>query len=152
MRPGVRWTNLPVRATGKRRPAAGFAVGRRAVRRLLRRHRYGRRKLAKNLVVRDRPGRDAQFVNVARLRGEYLGRGDPVLSGDTKKREPIGNFFRPGTVLATGAIEAFDHDFPSFADGVVIPHGVYDVGRNTGHVTLDTSHDAGAFACDGVRP
>ena len=34
----------------------------------------------------------------------------------------------------------------------MIPHGVYDVGRNVGHITLGNSHDTGAFACDGVRP
>jgi hypothetical protein len=151
MRAGVRWTNLSGRAIVKRLAAAGFAVGRRAVRRLMRRHRYGRRKLAKTLAMRDRPGRDAQFLNIARLKGEYLSAGDPVISIDTKKREQIGNFFRPGTVYATGPVEVFDHDFPSFGDGVVIPHGVYDVARNVGHVTLGTSHDTSEFACDSVR-
>jgi hypothetical protein len=151
MRPGVRWTNLSLAAIAKRLAAAGFAVGRRAVRRLLRRHRLGRRKLSKNVVMGDRPGRDAQFLNIARLQGEYLAAGEPVISIDTKKRELIGNFFRPGLVLATGPVEVFDHDFPSFGEGVVIPHGVYDVGRNVGHVTLGTSHDTSAFACDSVR-
>ena len=28
--------------------------------------------------------------------------------------------------------EVFDHDFPSFAKGVVIPHGIYDLKRNRG--------------------
>jgi hypothetical protein len=151
MRPGVRWTNLPLKAIVARLAAAGFAVGRRAVRRLLRRHRFGRRKLSKNVVMGDRPGRDAQFLNIARLKSEYLAAGDPVVSIDTKKREQIGNFFRPGTVYATGPVEVFDHDFPSFGEGVVIPHGVYDVARNVGHITLGTSHDTSAFACDGVR-
>lgn len=32
--------------------------------------------------------------------------------------------------------------------GVVIPHGIYDVQRNHGYVTLGTSHDTSAFACD----
>jgi hypothetical protein len=151
MRPGVRWTNLPLKAIVARLAAAGFAVGRRAVRRLLRRHRFGRRKLSKNVVMGDRPGRDAQFLNIARLKSEYLAAGDPVVSIDTKKREQIGNFFRPGTVYATGPVEVFDHDFPSFGEGVVIPHGVYDVARNVGHITLGTSHDTSAFACDSVR-
>lgn len=36
----------------------------------------------------------------------------------------------------------------SLAQGVVIPHGIYDVQRNHGYVTLGTSHDTSAFACD----
>lgn len=46
----------------------------------------------------------------------------------------------------------FDHDFPTFADGVLIPHGVYDLARNAGHLTPGTSRDTTAFACDPPRP
>ena len=45
----------------------------------------------------------------------------------------------------------FDHDFPSFAEGVVIPHGLYDLKHNDGHVNLGTSHDTGEFACDSIE-
>ena len=47
-----------------------------------------------------------------------------------------------------GKSKAFDHDFPSFASGVVIPHGLYDLRYNVGHIHLGTSHDTGEFACD----
>ena len=60
----------------------------------------------------------------------------------------IGNLYRPGTLYTQAPVETFDHDFPSLADGVVIPHGIYDVQRNHGYVTLGTSHDTSAFACD----
>ena len=33
----------------------------------------------------------------------------------------------------------------------MIPHGVYDPARNAGHITLGTSHDTTAFACDSLR-
>lgn len=42
----------------------------------------------------------------------------------------------------------FDHDFPSLADGVVIPYGLYDLKHNHGYVALGTSHDTSEFACD----
>jgi hypothetical protein len=48
-------------------------------------------------------------------------------------------------------VETLDHDFPSLAEGVVIPHGIYDVQRNHGYVTLGTSHDTSAFACDCIQ-
>ena len=48
-------------------------------------------------------------------------------------------------------VETWDHDFPSLAQGVVIPHGIYDLQRNQGYVTLGTSHDTSEFACDSLR-
>ena len=32
-----------------------------------------------------------------------------------------------------------------------IPHGLYDVKHNDGHVNLGTSHDTGEFACDSIE-
>ncbi|MCB9940207.1 MAG: hypothetical protein H6823_18365 [Planctomycetaceae bacterium] len=46
--------------------------------------------------------------------------------------------------------EAFDHDFPSWADGVIIPHGIYDPVRNRGHINLGLSRDTSQFACDSL--
>lgn len=40
-----------------------------------------------------------------------------------------------------------DHDFRSQADGMIVPHGLYDVQRNIGYVTIGTSHDTTQFAC-----
>ncbi len=41
-----------------------------------------------------------------------------------------------------------DHDFPSFATGIAIPHGMYDEKRNTAYLTIGTSKDTSAFVCD----
>lgn len=45
-------------------------------------------------------------------------------------------------------IAVYDHDFPTLAEGIVIPHGLYDVVRNIGYITLGTSHDTSEFASD----
>ena len=45
---------------------------------------------------------------------------------------------------------AIDHDFGSAGAGVVIPHSLYDVGRNQGFVHLNTSHDTSELACDSI--
>ncbi len=45
----------------------------------------------------------------------------------------------------------YDHDFPSLATGLAIPHGLFDVLRNIGYVTLGTSHDTSEFAMDSLR-
>ena len=95
--------------------------------------------------------RNQQFENIARLKREYLASDNPIVSMDTKKKELIGNFYRAGHLLTQGVIKTFDHDFPSFASGVIIPHGLYDVKQNDGHVNLGTSHDTGEFACDSIE-
>lgn len=59
----------------------------------------------------------------------------------------IGNFFRPGKLYTQDRLRVHDHDFPSLAEGVAIPHGLYDVYRNTGYITIGTSHDTSEFAC-----
>jgi Rhodopirellula transposase DDE domain len=63
----------------------------------------------------------------------------------------IGNLYRPGTLYTRETVATLDHDFPSLAEGVVIPHGLYDLQHNQGYVTLGTSHDTSAFACDSLR-
>ena len=69
---------------------------------------------------------------------------------DTKKKEMIGNFYRAGKLYARESIEVLDHDFASYGDGKIVPHGLYDVALNKGHVNLGTSRDTTEFACDSV--
>ena len=73
-----------------------------------------------------------------------------VISIDTKKKELIGNFSRDGTTFTQKAIETLDHDFPSAGEGKLIPHGIYDIARNEGHLNLNTSHDTSEFCCDSI--
>ena len=121
------------------------------VKQLLEEHGYVTRKAQKSKAMGSHPDRNRQFENIARLKQEYLGSDNPIVSMDTKKKELIGDFYRAGHLLTQGVIETFDHDFPSFASGVVIPHGLYDVKQNDGHVNLGTSHDTGEFACDSIE-
>jgi hypothetical protein len=70
---------------------------------------------------------------------------------DTKKQEYLGNFYRDGHLYTTEELEVYDHDFNSQAEGIVIPHGIYDLQRNTGYINLGTSCDTSEFACDCIR-
>jgi hypothetical protein len=76
--------------------------------------------------------------------------GLPVLSIDTKKKELLGNFYRDGVIDTQETIQVNDHDFSSKGGGVVIPHGLYDVGLNRGYVNLNMSHDTTELACDSI--
>jgi hypothetical protein len=151
MRLEVKWTNLSRRQIAKRMADLGTRVSRDVVSQLLRKHRYRRRKAQKKTTMGPRhKDRNAQFENIARLKKEYLKLGLPVVSMDTKKKELMGNFYREGKIDTQETIETNDHDFGSAGVGVVIPHGIYDVGRNLGYVHLNTSHDTSELACDSL--
>ena len=63
----------------------------------------------------------------------------------------MGNLYRDGQLYTTEPIEVNDHDFPSLATGVAIPHGLYDLNDNVGYIQIGTSHDTTQFACDSIR-
>jgi hypothetical protein len=151
MRPEVKWTNLSRRPIAKRMTELGTPVSRHVVSQLLRKHRYRRRKALKKKTMGPRnPNRNAQFENIARLKKKYLKAGLPVISMDTKKKELLGDFYRDGVIETQETIETNDHDFGSAGSGTVIPHGLYDVGKNQGFIHLNTSHDTSELACDSL--
>ena len=150
MRDTVCWTNLTEKEIGERLATAGTPVSVTVVKYLLRQHHYVKRKAQKVKAMGHHPDRNAQFENIARLKHAYLASENPILSIDTKKKERLGNFYRPGQLYTQAVLQTFDHDFPSAALGVVIPHGLYDLKRNLGHVNLGTSSDTSEFACDSI--
>jgi len=114
-------------------------------------HKLRLRKIRKTIAGGTSPDRDAQFQNIARLIDEHVAAGNPYFSVDTKSKEFQGGLFRKGRIRGTKAFEAFDHDFPSWAEGVIIPHGIYDPVRNRGHVNIGLSRDTTQFACDSLK-
>ena len=150
MRVGVLWTNLSLRELQRRLIEMGTPASRRVIRRLLRQLKLGRRTARKKKTMGHHPDRNAQFENIARLRGEYQEVGDPVVSIDTKKKELLGNFHRPGQTYTEQTVETFDHDFSSAGQGKPIPHGIYDLTREHAHINLNISHDTGELCCDSI--
>jgi hypothetical protein len=147
----VIWTDLTTTDLAEAVSERGTPVSVHIIEQLLDAFDYHRRKAQKDLPMGRHPDRDAQFQNIARLKEQYLDSVNPILSIDTKKRELLGNFCRTGTLHTQETQRTFDHDFPKFADGVVIPHGLYDLKLNRGYVHLGTSHDTSAFACDSLK-
>lgn len=95
--------------------------------------------------------RNEQFEHIAHLKAQYEASDNPILSMDTKKKEYLGNFYREGRLYTQEEVRTYDHDFNSFAEGIIIPHGIYDVKQNTGYLNLGTSRDTSEFACDSLR-
>lgn len=142
------WTNLTKTEIVDLMQDCGSDVSVHIVGQLLDRHGFHERKALRMEPLSHNPDRNAQFETIARLKQEYLNSGNPVLSMDLKAREKLGNFFRSGTLFTRQTIRVFDHDFEEFAQGVVLPHGIYDLKQNLGFVHLGTSHDTSEFACD----
>ena len=61
-----------------------------------------------------------------------------MVSVDTKKEENVGNFKNGGEEWrpAGNPVKVNDHDFPDKDLGKAIPYGVYDIGANSGWVSV----------------
>lgn len=147
----VKWTYLTQEQIAQELEKKGFKVSVTVVKQLLKKHHYVKRKAQKKKATGSRPGRNEQFENIARLQQEFREAGQPIISFDSKKKEYLGSLYREGTVYTTQTLETHDHDFPSLATGVVIPHGIYDEHRNAGYLTNRTSRDTSEFACESLK-
>ena len=150
-RPEVVWTYLTAQEIAEGLTQRGTPMCAKTAQRLMRCFGFVRRQARKRLALGASPDRNAQFENIAYLKADYNDTEDPIVSMDTKKKEVLGNFSRKGAVYGTGVVKTFDHDFLSAAGGTVIPHGLYDVKRNQGHLTLGFGHDTSELACDSVE-
>jgi transposase len=126
-------------------------VSKSVVQKLLKKHNYRRRKAQKKQTMKSVPQRDEQFGKIKALVSEFCAACKPVISLDTKKKEYVGNFYRAGHLYTCEELHAFDHDFNSFAEKTIIPHGIYDLQHNLGYLHLGTSKDTSEFACDCIR-
>ena len=150
MRAEVIWTDLTPREIREDLMERDPYVSEDTIRQLLRDQGYRRRQMLKYLDLDQHPDRDAQFLNIARIKERYLSSVNPIVSIDPKKKELLGTFYRDGKVYTLRALLAYDHDFPSYAEGVVIPYGIYDLKRNFGYISVGTSKDTSEFACDSL--
>ena len=126
-------------------------VSKSVVRKLLQKHHYRRRKAQKKQTLKTVPHRDAQFGKIDALKAEFRTAGNPIISFDTKKKEYLGNLYRDGHLYTRAELHTYDHDFTSEAEGVIIPHGIYDLQRNLGYLHLGCSKDTSEFACACIR-
>lgn len=121
------------------------------VKKMLKDNGFAKRKIVKDLAGGKTPDRNRQFERIEQLRSDYRADNNPIFSIDTKKKELLGTLYRAGRVYSQRPFHAFDHDFPSWSTGKIIPHGIWDAERKHGHLTLGLSHDTSEFACDSFR-
>jgi Rhodopirellula transposase DDE domain len=144
------WTGLKPREIQQKLKDSNYEVSFYIVHQLLDNAGLARRSYLKALAQDQVAQRDDQFRHISLLKERFLEAGMPVLSIDTKQKELLGKFYRPGHYYDKVHRKVNDHDFRSSADGILVPHGIYDVGDNYGYLTLGTSHDTSAFVCDNL--
>ena len=118
------------------------------IRNTLKKFKVSLKKNLKSKGAQNHPMRNEQFQYVNKFKRICLALGKPVISVDTKKKELIGNFKNDGRTWCKEAIEVFDHDFPSLAEGKLIPFGIYDLKNNKGHVYCGITRETSEFAVD----
>jgi hypothetical protein len=149
----LRWTTASLRDLSRELTDAGHPVSAPVVGGLLRAMGFSLQGMAKTRSGSQVPDRDVQFRNINSAAERFMAGGLPVVSVDTKQKEPIGDFARPGrTYRPKGQpITAPDHDFIDPDAPVAIPYGIYDLGRDSGWVNVGTDRNTAAFAVESLR-
>jgi hypothetical protein len=152
MRP-LRWVSKSHQKLATALCAMGHQVSASTIPKLLERLEYRRHVNRKTKDGGQHPDRDAQFDYINTKARECQAAGQPVISVDTKKKELIGEFKNLGSDYRPKGkpIEVDAHDFEDKELGKVVPYGVYDVGANSGYVSLGIDHDTAQFAVNATR-
>lgn len=149
----LRWTCKSLRKLSAELNAMGHSTSHRMVGELLHEMKYSLQANKKTIEGSSHPDRNAQFEHISKAVQGQLDSVQPAISVDTKKKELVGNFKNAGRELCPqGDPERVRvHDFAIKELGKAAPYGVYDVGRNTGWVSVGTDHDTAAFAVNTIR-
>lgn len=149
----LRWTCKSLRTLAGELAANGHPVSYPVVGDLLRELGYSLQANRKVLEGTDHPDRNAQFEFISEQTTQQLMAGNPVIWVDTKKKELVGAYKNNGTTWCpAGKPEQVKvHDFVDKELGRANPYGVYDMGSNTGWVSVGTDHDTASFAVETIR-
>jgi len=149
----LRWTCKSTRQLSAELVGQGYGVSHVTVAELLHRLDYSLQANAKTLEGASHQDRDDQFNYINEKVEEFLGRGQPVISVDTKKKELVGQFKNGGREWQPkGKPEEVEiHDFATSESPKVIPYGIYDIGKNMGSVNVGCDHDTASFAVASIR-
>jgi len=147
------WCSQSLRELSRELAGLGFSCGKDAVAGLLRAEGYSLQGMSRVLEGRQHPHRDAQFRHVNDRIAEFRAAGDPVISVDAKKKEPVGAYHRGGRSWRPWGdpVKVMDHDFADRELGKAVPYGIYDIAANRGFVSVGASHDTAAFAVAALR-
>jgi hypothetical protein len=151
----LRWTCKSTPKLASELRVMGHEVSQATVWRLLDELDYSMQSNRKSREGGSHTDRNAQFEFINRSVKDFLGRGWPAISVDTKKKELVGGFKNAGQEWEKkGSPTLVDvYDFPNKKLGVgkVSPYGIYDMARNEGWVSVGITHDTAEFAGESIR-
>lgn len=149
----LRWTCKSTRQLADALTQNGHPVSHQLVSELLHQEGYSLQANVKTQEGLQHVDSDLQFRHINSKVDDFLGRDQPVISVDAKKKENVGSFKNAGREWQPeGQPEKVNvHGFPDPALGKAIPYGVYDTGRNTAWVNVGQDHDTAAFAVESIR-
>jgi Rhodopirellula transposase DDE domain len=131
----------------------GHKIADSSIPRLLGLLKYRRQVNRKTLEGSRNPDRNAQFEHINAAVIATQAAGQPVISIDTKKKEPVGSYKNAGSdYRPEGCPEQVNvHDFVDKELGKVSPYGVYDIAANVGFVSVGIDHDTAQFSVNSIR-
>ncbi len=150
----LKWTSKSLPHIVNELSQQGYSIGATTVRNLLQEELgYSLQALRKTREGSSHRDRDGQFQFINRRCQEFQQRGQPVISVDSKKKERVGDFKNGGREWHPKGQpeEVRVYDFKDKKKGKATPHGVYDLGRNQGWVSVGIDHDSAEFAVDSIR-
>ena len=150
----LRWTTRSMERLAGELTAQGHPCSPPTVWRMLREQGFSMQANAKVLEGKaQHPDRDAQFRYISGQAREHMAAGQPVISVDAKKKEPVGEFAQAGREWRPGGdpLRARDHSFPDREGGSAIPFGVYDVAANEGFINVGTGANTASLAVESIR-
>ena len=149
----LRWTSKSVRKLSLTLGEQGFTISKDTVGTLLHELGYSLQVNKKTLEKSDHVDRDEQFKYINKTVSECQKNNQPTISVDAKKKENIGNYKNNGQEYSQSGkpIEVKGHDFIYKTLGKVTPYGVYDIGDNSGWVSVGISSDTAQFAINTIR-
>lgn len=144
----LRWTCKSTRTLARELTRQGYQVSSTKIGQLLRTQGYSLQANRKTIEGKQHPDRNAQFEYINKRVGAFLRTGQPAISIDTKKKEPLGNMKNAGRAYRPKGkpTKVTTHDFPDRKLGKAVPYGVYDIARNEAGVSVGVSHDTAEFA------
>lgn len=152
MNKDIRWLKLTRAEVSEKIRAYGVKISRNIVRKLMKKHKFVKRKLQRKRSTGKSADREQQFKNIISEKEKFMHSDNPIISVDTKKKEPVGgNLHRDGSVYCTQALEVSDHDYAHLADLKIAPHGIYDVKQNKAHINIGISSETAEFVCDSLK-
>lgn len=148
---GLKWTRKSTYAISEELCAEDISISPKTAGKLLKDLHYSLKTNRKTIAETHHPERNQQFGIIADMKKRFTNLAQPVVSVDSKKKEPIGNFKNNGKTWNKKAEEVFCHDFRSMASGIANPYGIYDLIANSGTVVVGTSYDTPEFAAESIE-